>query len=63
MDPWVILEQALACHKQGNLVQAELLYWQLLSAFPEHGVVNHVMVCCVPSRDAMTKRYRSLRHR
>jgi len=43
MDPWAVLEQSLACHKQGNLVQAEALYRQLLSTFPEHGVVNHLM--------------------
>jgi tetratricopeptide (TPR) repeat protein len=43
MDSWAVFEQAIACHKQGDLVQAESLYQQLLSFYPDHGVVNHLM--------------------
>jgi predicted O-linked N-acetylglucosamine transferase (SPINDLY family) len=43
MDPWAVFEQAIACHKQGDLAQAESLYQKLLFAHPDHGVVNHLM--------------------
>lgn len=43
MDPWVVFERAAACHKQGDLAQAESLYRQLLSSYPDHGVVTHLM--------------------
>ncbi len=43
MDPWAVLEKAIAFQKQGELAQAESLYRQLLSAYPEHGVVTHLM--------------------
>jgi protein O-GlcNAc transferase len=43
MDPWQVFEQAMVCHKQGDLKRAETLYQQLLSAHPGHGVVNHLM--------------------
>jgi predicted O-linked N-acetylglucosamine transferase (SPINDLY family) len=43
MDSWAVFEQAMACHKQRDLAQAESLYRKLLSAHPGHGVVNHLM--------------------
>jgi len=43
MDPWAVFEQAMTRHKQGDLMQAESLYRQLLHPYPDHGVVNHMM--------------------
>src|SRR5262249_32726645 len=43
MDPRIVFEQAIACHRQGDLAQAEQLYRTLLLANPGHDVVNHVM--------------------
>src|SRR5690349_9492849 len=43
MDAWAIFDQAVACHRQGALAQAESLYRKLLDAYPDHGVVNHLM--------------------
>jgi protein O-GlcNAc transferase len=43
MDPWAVLEKAIAFQQQGELAQAESLYQKLLSAYPEHGVVTHLM--------------------
>ena len=43
MDPWAVLEKAIAFQKQGELAQAENLYQQLLANYPQHGVVTHLM--------------------
>jgi predicted O-linked N-acetylglucosamine transferase (SPINDLY family) len=43
MDAWAIFEQAVSCHRQGALGQAESLYQKLLGTYPDHGVVNHLM--------------------
>jgi len=43
MDPQLVFEQAIACHKRGDLAQAERLYRTLLLAHPGHEVVNHLM--------------------
>ena len=43
MDPWAVLEKAIAFQKQGELAQAEGLYQQLLAAYPQHGVVTHLI--------------------
>src|SRR5690349_22764580 len=43
MDPWAALEKAIAFQQQGELAQAENLYQRLLSAYPGHGVVTHLM--------------------
>ncbi len=43
MDPQLVFEQAIACHKRGDLAQAEKHYRTLLLAYPGHEVVNHLM--------------------
>ena len=43
MDAWAIFDRAVASHRQGDLAQAESLYRNLLGAYPDHGVVNHLM--------------------
>ena len=47
-DPSALLNQALACHRMGELAQAEQLYRQILRVQPGHfdglhllGVVHH----------------------
>jgi hypothetical protein len=63
MDPWAVFEQAMACHKQGDLAQAECLYQNLLSTHPDHGVVNHLMGVLRRNRNAMTMRCPSMKLR